>query len=73
MVAAVGWLHGDREKQASQWRCQVRNYIYDPEFRGELWVSVVNVKVISKPMVDKVLGAGLSHREIIEGEKRGQD
>lgn len=73
MVAAVGWLHGDREEQAAQRTCQARNYIYDLQFRGELWFSVVNVKVISKPMVDKALGAGLSHREIIEGGKSGQD
>lgn len=58
MVAAVGWLHGDTEKQAAQWTCQARNYMYDLEFRGELWVSVVNVKVISKPMVDEALGLG---------------
>lgn len=64
MAALAGYM--ETEKQASQWRCQAGSCIYDREFRGEIWVRVVNRKVTSKLMIGK-------HREITEGGKEGQD
>lgn len=65
MLTALEWLQGNR-KSASQWRCQAGSCIYDLKFRGKIWVRIVNVKAISKPMVGKTLRVELPHKEIRE-------
>lgn len=42
------------------------------EFRGEIGVSVMNVRVVGKWVGNEALGAQLSHREMTEGQKGGQ-